>query len=179
MKDRGTSRESRFSRCPVSAAYQKVIRSGSSRVPMWQYDVSEHFRYSGDIRILTYIYSISRVYTSTSIQSILFSELSVRRAEQALDAVGVVVAFPFLDIPSYEYIDMYFDRTRMVFLDDAPLCARIQLQDLDRNFFLLLVLVVLSLGLYQQDKLYKYFSMLKKMLSSVHVIELQGNLGRF
>jgi len=49
----------------------------------------------------------------------------VHRAEQALDAVGVVVAFPFLDISSYEYIDMYLDRTRMIFFDGAPLCKDI------------------------------------------------------
>jgi len=49
----------------------------------------------------------------------------VHRAEQAPDAVKVVVAFPFLHISLYEYIDMYLDRIRMVFFDGALLYARI------------------------------------------------------
>lgn len=146
MECEGTSRESYFSRRPVSAACQKVIRSDSSRVPMQQYDLSEHFRYSGDIHI--YIYTLShaciplQVYRIYYLVNFLCAGLNKRQmlSEQLQRFHFSIYLRTNIQICISIELEWYFSCSSV-----QGFSCKIQIE----TFFSLLILVVLYLGQYQ------------------------------
>lgn len=109
------------------------FQSVPPRVPTQQCDIPDTLG-TPETFISTFYISRVQVYRIYYLVNFL-----VRRAEQALDAVGVVVAFPFLDIPRTNTQICISIELELVFIflffNGALLYVRIQLQDLDRNFF--------------------------------------------
>lgn len=137
MKKRAeTSRESILASPGKCSLLESIIRASSSRVPMQQYDVSRRSRYRGETTYL-FIFYLSRAYIILYIEYYYLVNFLCAGLNKRQMLSEQLQRFHFSRYTSYERIDMYLDRTRMVLFSMVLFFVRNYIDARSRQYILL------------------------------------------